>query len=364
MGGASNDPSDDPPRSGPDGSQAEARDGLAARRDTGGLHTAILRILLAAALGAVGALSSCAPEPLEMRRAAAARRGIEWLVANREGMSQDWVYAIFTSLYKVAPEGDLADSIWTITEEALRTPIVELPPSLDDPRLLQSQRFRPVVGELVRRKQMGESWEEPTRQLQAPLRSHETTLWKRMQLTPQLVLLHQFAMLAVETQHSMDTVRREIRSRWQSGESERLLVDLEFMFGVTHVFFVASGYFSQYLDPRDYVSEIEMLDAALRRYLSGRIPKRRAFLDLQAEILAARKLVHLPEGEDAIAMVERLLALQHEDGSWGESFKNHEFHATYTAVLALLEYPTRLRGLPSSSERRGEDWEGADPHME
>ncbi len=290
-----------------------------------------------------------------MRRAAAARRGIEWLIANREGMSQEWVYTIFTSLYKVAPGGDPAGSIRTITEVALRTPIIELPPNLGDPRLLQSRRFRPVVGELVRRKQAGESWKDPTRQLQEPIRHHETTLWKRMQLTPQLVLLHQFAKLAIETQLSMDTVRQEIRSRWQSGEPERLLVDFEFMFGVTHVFFVASGYFSRYLDPGEYALEIEILDTALRRYLSGRMPKRRAFLDLQAEILAARKLVHLPEGEDAIAMVERLLALQHEDGSWGEPFKNHEFHATYTAVLALLEYPPRLRGLPSSSERTGEE---------
>jgi hypothetical protein len=98
-----------------------------------------------------------------------------------------------------------------------------------------------------------------------------------------------------------------------------------------------------------------MLGAALRRYLSGRLPERRAFLDLQAEILAARKLVRLPEDEDALAMAEHLLALQHEDGSWGEPLNNHDLHATFTAVLALLDYPARLRALPSSSERTGDE---------
>jgi hypothetical protein len=309
-------------------------------------HTATL--LLVAILGAAGAPGGCGPEPLEVRRAAAARRGIEWLIANRSGMSQEWAYAIFTNLYKVVPEGDAAGAIGAIVEEILRKPIVELPPDLGNPKLLRFLRLRPVVGELVRRKQMGESWEGPTRQLQVLLRRHETTLWKRMRFTQQLVLLHHFTKLGIETQRSVDTVRQEIRSLWQSGDPERLLVDLQFMFGVTHVFFAASGDFSRYLDAGDCEPELEILGAALRRYLSGELPERRAFLDLQAEILAARKLVRLPEDERALAMAERLLALQHEDGRWGEPFGNHEFHATYTAVLALLDYPPRLRGLPSS----------------
>jgi hypothetical protein len=300
-------------------------------------------------------LEGCAPEPLEPRRAAAARRGIEWLIANREGMSLEWAYATFTVLYKIVPEVDPPGAIEAIAEDALRAPIVELPPDLGDPKLLRFRWLRPVVAEVVRRKQVGEPWEGPTRQLQALLHRHETKLWRRIRFTQQLVLLHQFAKLGIETQRSVDTVREEMRSLWRSGEPERLLLDLQFMFGVTHVFFAASDYFSHYLDAGDYEPEIEMLGAALRRYLSGRLPERRAFLDLQAEILAARKLVRLPEDEQALAMAERLLDLQHEDGSWGEPFKNHTFHATFTAVLALLDYPPRLRGLPSSSERTGDE---------
>ncbi|MCP5055462.1 MAG: hypothetical protein GY937_01925 [bacterium] len=324
-------------------------------RGVGTLRTAVTGIVLVVVLGAVGVLEGCAPETLEVRRAAAAQRGVEWLIANHDQMPHEWAYVIFPSLYKVLPDGDLVALTGVIGENASRRPILELPPDLDDPKLLRLLRLRPVVAELVRRKQMGEPWEGPTRQLQALLRRHEPTLWRRLESTQRVVLLHQFAKLGIETQLSVDAVRQGIQSRWQNGDSKKLLVDIQFMYGVTHVFFGASGEFSGYLDAADYELEIEILGAALRRYLSESVPERRAFLDLQAEIMAARKLVRLPENEDALAMTERLLAFQHEDGSWGEPGLNHEIHATYTAVLALLDYPPSFRELPSSWKRKGNE---------
>lgn len=301
--------------------------------------------LLAAALALAceGGETGGADPPLAVRRDAAARRGIEWLLARKHAMGPDWAFATFSYLCPVVRDPTLAERCLASLDETSRVPIVELPAEFRDPDLLRLPRLRPIVAELLRRKQAGEPSEEAVAALEALLLQHGEEFWRSAPLLQQLTFLHSFSELGIEAQRSLDDVLREIRARWERGDPEQLLGDAGFMFALTHVFYTASGYMTRHPEPAAFGPEIGMLRQALRRYLAGPVPPQQHFLDIQAEVLFALELLRVPEDDDMRAMAERLLELQNPDGSWGEASGNHREHATLVAVQALLDPPEEFR---------------------
>jgi hypothetical protein len=203
-------------------------------------------------------------------------------------------------------------------------------------------RLRPFVLELERRKRVGEPYLAVAGEFEASLAADERRLWTGTQPTQQLVALSQFEGLGIATQRSVSAVSEDLAASWRVVEDrERLLTDTVFMFGITHVPYAASAYYRRPIRPSDYPFEQEVLHHATQRYVSGPIPDNRFFLDLQAEVLVARGLLQIPDDEASRALRERLLASQHEDGSWGTPQSHHFIHATAVMIGALHAAPAR-----------------------
>jgi hypothetical protein len=301
-----------------------------------------LALLLACDRGAPGDTQARGDPPAATREAAA-RRGIAWLVGRKEEMGPAWTFAIFSYLHPIAPDAELAETCNALRAEASRTPFLSLDEAFRDPHPLRMPVLQPILAELLRRKWAGEPYEKASAALERRLHQHAEAFWRHVPRGQQAVVFYGFSTLGIEPKRTLDDIVRDLRAAWNADASKVLLADPGFMFGLTHVFYAASEYFTRYPDPERFEPEIEMLRTALRHYLEKPVPNESFFLDVQAEVLVALELLRVPHDADMLAMKERLLALQNADGSWGQRGGIDQYHATVVAVQALLDYPEELR---------------------
>jgi hypothetical protein len=288
--------------------------------------------------------SATVPTDFAQRRSAAAERGIAYLLEQAPAMPPAWRSSTFENLVKIVPAEALADACREQVEAANRMSMGLLPEVYEPALLRNREAFRSTLSELRRLKRRGDDWREPTRALAKLLAEHEDQLWKEMQPTQQLVLGYRLGLLGIETRKTAEDVIGALRLRWSTEDREKLLGDSTFMFGLTHVIFVRSGYFDRLLDPRAYAFETEVLDQATARY-ADQLPEAPIFIDIAAEVLTSRRLLRSSESQASRALAQRLIEGQSPDGSWGEKRFNRDTHATLTAVQALIEFPEPFRKL-------------------
>jgi hypothetical protein len=89
----------------------------------------------------------------------------------------------------------------------------------------------------------------------------------------------------------------------------------------------------------------------MERY-ARRFPRNTHFVDISGEILAARRLMGLPETAASRALTRVLLRLQHPDGSWLRPKGFQDIHATASIVHGFLEWPGEFRRLPEGGAPR------------
>jgi hypothetical protein len=181
-------------------------------------------------------------------------------------------------------------------------------------------------------------------QLQSLLREREEELWTPMAIGDQLVTLHLLHRLGIQTRLSVDDIMAELRWLWGVGDQDALLLDVAFMYAVTHIFYVGSGYFQERLDPERYPNEIALFDRALESYARS-FPENANFVDISGEILASRRLLGLPETGASRALIRELLRRQKPDGSWLVPRGFQDVHATASVVHGVIDWPAEFRRL-------------------
>jgi len=305
-----------------------SRSGQHGEKRGGRCSRALILLLLSVFLGACRGEDERAPDGAEESRTgssentasddptapgespyAAALRATKYLVDAAPKLDQQWNVSTFNRLYKIAPTEELARRIKGLFDEAMASPIADVPERLDSPQLLEAHELRPIVIELWRRKMTGAAWKEPAAAIEALLVEHEDEFWPPILWTQQLVFFHLFHRIGIETRRTKEDVARELRALWANGDRERLVLDIAFMYPVTHVIYVDTGYGDRLLDPADYPIEIEILDTALAHY-AAKFPINSMFIHLAFEILTTRRFLQLPETHEACAVKARLLLLQ------------------------------------------------------
>lgn len=275
---------------------------------------------------------------------AAALRATKFLIDAAPKLDQQWGVTTFDRLYKIAPTEALARRIKGVFDEAMARPMAHVPDRLDSPQLLEARALQPILIELWRRKMTGAAWKESAAAIEAFLVEHEDEFWPPIMSTQQLVFLHLFQRIGIETRRTKEDIARVLRERWANEDRERLVLDITFMYPVTHVIYVDTGYGDRFLEPADYPIEAEILDTALAHYASE-FPINPMFIHLAFEVLTSRRFLQLPETGEARAMKGKLLLLQDESGSWRPGSGNDTIHATREAVHALGRFPRELRRL-------------------
>lgn len=273
---------------------------------------------------------------------AAAERGLAYLIGQFDGMPPTWRLAVFPVLGKLLPEGEAGDRCRALARAALRSPVAELPDAFEPNDLRWPRTFRPQLAELVRRQDLGQPDNERRDRLARAIRDHEDKLLEKLNPTQTLVTLYQLERLGIQTQLSRAEVRDRLRARWRSEPRTPLLANAQFMFGLTHVVLIDSGYFERKLGQAGRDFEVEALEAAVEQYAQG-LPPGKMFLDVAAEVLLARRLLGMASSPASQAVVAKLVELQQADGRWGEKRFQHDVHASFVSVAALAEWVDPFR---------------------
>jgi hypothetical protein len=296
---------------------------------------------------------ACDDEPpldraFERHEHAAAMRGVAYLIRNSADMAPPWRLSIFGGLYKLAPDERLAARSRALVEETLREPIAEIPEDFASTDWARPRVLRPVLLELWRRRLTGAPWRPQATALGAAFAAREDRFWASLSPARQLVFIDMLERVGIGAKRSREDVRADLLDRWAKGDQEALLLDTGFIVGVTHIFYSGSRYFERWLDPADHVTEIEIFDRAMLRYLE-RFPSDPFFVDLAGEILTSRRLLRLEHSKTSRAFSRLLQGRQNPNGSWRRPGGNRDHHSTYAAVSALISLPGSFRPLEEGS---------------
>jgi len=303
-----------------------------------------LVVAVSAAAGLVSPLAASADSIQQGAhpRQTPAARGVSYLIERAEEMSPGWRQRVFPVLAKFIPDARQAETCRELGRAALAEPVSELHERFSKRTLAWPRDFAKTLAELVRRKTIDAQWREPTSRLSSLIARNESILWEKLGPTQRLITLRHFESLGIATTLRQADVVASLQTRWSSEDRDRLVEDAPFMFGITHVIYLRSDYFDRMLDPADHRSEIDVLDRATERYARG-LPDPTIFLDVAAEVLAARRLLAQPESDASREVVRHILALQQPDGHWGENRLERDVHATATAIQALSEWAQPFR---------------------
>ena len=303
-----------------------------------------MRVVLTAVLAIAGCAADTRggePDP----RAAAASAGLQWILDRHDSLPQGWSFHVLNHLYRVVPDDQVAAEIRTILiEDNAAGKYLHLPERLDDPRNMQPEVLGRILLELLRRKELGQPYQQQRDDIQKQIAAGEAELLTKLSPTRRLIQLYLFEELGIESIITFESSLRGIRAVGERRDPKTLPADRVYMLALTHVVFNRSRYFVEYVDPNEVDFVVGQLRRALQHYTET--PPEDFFLDIQAESLQCWQLLGLPEDEVAAAYAG-LIQRQNPDGAWGEDDLDHQrrVHLTYSAVLALLKYPREFRRL-------------------
>lgn len=113
------------------------------------------------------------------------------------------------------------------------------------------------------------------------------------------------------------------------------------IYGLTHVIFTSSDYFSHYVSAGNFQREIGIFERTIPRYISDK-PFTTQDVDLISEMIVSLKLLGQKDSPVIGKGIHFLMQLQNSDGSWGTP-SDDKIHATEVAVLAIIDFPRVFR---------------------
>jgi hypothetical protein len=278
-------------------------------------------------------------------KAAAAKRGIEWLVANKDAIAPGVAVTTFRKIYRVTPDDTLAAGLLKIIEEAeANLPQINIAVDIHDRESRRWHNLRPLLIELVRNKCVNQVFESDLR----PIEDLRDFYWDRlfmstMDLSKKVVAAYLLKRLGVgdELYHS---AVEEVRSLADLLDQPRSYHHVFYLYALTHIVLTNSGYYDHYLDPAGFKGEIAGFHKGLNDFLAVE-DMTTTELDVASEVLVCLKLLRVPADPLTEKMSRRLIGLQNPDGSWGsdDEVTGTRVHNTAVATMALLDFAPVFR---------------------
>lgn len=271
---------------------------------------------------------------------AAALRGVDWLVANKDRMTLSFALKTFEKIHRVTASEPLRQRMAILIQEKCQA-LPTNTPSLDltTPNKYDWYEIRPVVMDLIFLKSQGKPWKAEADKLGKLFTQRgDAILPSRSTLSERLVAAYKLQILGLPTGEIYTNTLAAIRAQGPAVWATDQKPDMAVLYARTHVVFTASGYYSRYLSPTEFASELECFASALAHFSNWK-EMDADWADIASEVLIARKILHQKPNPDSLALSHRLVTMQNKDGSWGwPTFSNTKVHNTYMAIIALIEF--------------------------
>jgi hypothetical protein len=278
-------------------------------------------------------------------KTAAAMRGVEWLMANRDAISSRTAVMTFRKLYRVTPDDSLAADLLAIIEEAEdNLPQMNIAFDIHNPDARRWHNLRPLLTELVRNKCVNQVFESDLQ----PIEDLRDFYWDQlflstMDLSKKVVASYMLKRLGID-EGLYDSAVEEVRSRQNLLDQPRSYQSVFYLYALTHIVLTKSGYYDHYLNPAAFKGEIAGFHKALVDFADIE-DMTTTELDAVSEALVCLKLLRVPTDSTAEKMYRRLIESQNPDGSWGsdDEVTGTRVHNTAVATMALLDFAPAFR---------------------
>src|SRR5690606_35079896 len=222
----------------------------------------------AAALLAAVALVACpggaGPADPDAASERAARRGVAWLLAQRDAMSAAGWASPLARVYRATADPALADAMATVVREALAAePLRCTHTDPDDPAYQDGSVALWALLDLLRCREAGRDLTAARRTLAIALAA-DRPVWRQSD-GHRLVLAHLLERLEIGTGPSVAELREAIRARCRAALSPQRRRPCE-LYALTHIILVDSDYWQRYLDAADYPLEVRLFREAVRQF--------------------------------------------------------------------------------------------------
>ena len=280
---------------------------------------------------------------------AAARKGIEWLIAHRGQYPEDFYFDYLRRYYRITADDALAARLLKITgrsnESALKWTIDDL---ASDPVCRDWTALKSVLLQVYQMKCAGKPYKDRVARIQKAISLYEEEFFPRsMPDNQRIVAAFYLDKLGLHFRDSWKSLAGKIRKK--SLDPGPITFDSDdtftFAYTLTHVVFTKSDYYGRYVAASEYGPEVKAIKRCVHTVLAEGLTDRK--LDIASELVAALKLLKQPIDGDARTLSARLIAIQNPDGSWGsEDQAKHPTaitHHTGVAASALIEFTSKPR---------------------
>jgi hypothetical protein len=278
------------------------------------------------------------------RTAAAAWKGVRWMVTSAERMPRGWVYPFFTRLHRVVTDDDLTAAIETVLGwDMVSGDHVVIPSDLSDPKHLEPKALSPILFELLRRKQLGLPYEDAARTLGKKIAEREPGIWKHMRVIQRATYMYLLPELGIETNLRLENITNGLRQSAERQDAETLAKNSHYVYGLTHLILARSRYYRVFVDRAEFEFAVPILLAALKEQLKQRNNVQK--FDMIGSVLSALALMRVLDDDRIAAARAELVARQNYNGSWGTRVGagKAKTHATLNGVLGTIQYPETFR---------------------
>ncbi len=288
---------------------------------------------------------------LEAQKEEAARKGVDWIINNKDGISRQDRILYLMQIYKITSDEKLAQKLSKIIlTEIHNIKIKDTLINLDDPKNLNWQiTLRPIVDSLFNKKCAGKEYTNDLNNLKVLLKTHSKEIFsKDVDLSSKMIAAYILKSLGIDINNFYANTISDIKSQPYTF-SEISLENQEYstysyLFALTHVIYSESDYYDKYLDPNNYKDIVLKLNKILDMF-SAQQNFTGFSADIVPEALSSLKILHIAPDQKKDNLYKKLIISQNPDGSWGtnDEMRSAVAHHTVVAVTALLPFTSEFR---------------------
>lgn len=284
---------------------------------------------------------------LEKQKEEAAIKGINWLISNNKAISSSSASIELMYFYKTTNDEKLANELSNlIIEKANSITVTNTTFDAKNKNYLNWNYLKQhVLDGLKTKKCKNQEYAKDLRLFEQFLAKNKNEIFPNdMNLAGKLIAAYRLKKMGIGLDNFYDSVISEIRSQYNKLNNPSSENYYTYVYALTHVIYIESGYFDKYLDPQMYPLEVKELNKSLDTFLSlDRLNDSSA--DVMSEVLFSLKLFKIAPNEKTDMLYKKLISFQNSDGSWGinKLSMNNKYHYTMVASLALLPFTSNLR---------------------
>lgn len=280
---------------------------------------------------------------VQNKKAELINKGIDWFIKNKDLVDPNDIAVHFIYFYKTTNDSSLVEKLSKIAKEkSSDIKIIDTKFDENNSKYLDWENLKYIYFSLERKKCKNQDYQKDLDFFKQYFNKNNAKIVpEEMDISRKLIIYYQLQELGVVDENAYNKTIEELNKVSLNPNSKNYVRDL---YAFTHVIFIASNYYSKYLDPKDYQKQIGIFNEAMKYFEKKDLDDNS--LNISSEIIISMKLLKQTQSKDFENLSQKILSYQNADGSFGTGDKKDpsvKIHSSAVALLAIMDFTQNLR---------------------